>query len=452
MINGQRIASKLGDVGSFGEDPRRIKYAGDTEGIRVAYQEKYAEAQQVIRDRYENLEVPYYGEDNNDFRGGESFCCGNKTPTAKTLNNTNTPGITANDDPELYQYYYHADQLGSASYLTNLDGEIAQHIEYVPFGEVFLEERNNKWNSPYLFNGKELDEETGLSYYGARYYDARVSNWLSVDPPMLDGRYLNGDLNLGIYNPNNLSVYGYTWQNPVRYTDPEGECPNCITGLIGGIVGGVIGGAIEAGTQLYKDGSVSDWGAVGGSAAQGAITGAAAGFTGGASLVVTAGVAGASNVVGGEVNRRIQGKETTAKDVILDAAIGVATGAAGNLAKKGLDKLSNKAKGNLGETVTRIKYGVKGYKDKGLAKVPTGGKTPTGRVQRAHYDHKMENVITGKQITVESKFNGAGYSPNQIKAMPNVTTEGGLILSRTTSQQLGSGVSGTAAGLGAQKN
>ncbi|MBK5720185.1 hypothetical protein JGH11_04800 [Dysgonomonas sp. Marseille-P4677] len=35
-------------------------------------------------------------------------------------------------------------------------------IEYVPFGEVFIEERNNKWNTPYLFNAKELDDETGL--------------------------------------------------------------------------------------------------------------------------------------------------------------------------------------------------------------------------------------------------------------------------------------------------
>jgi hypothetical protein len=48
-----------------------------------------------------------------------------------------------------------------------LDGEIVQYVEYVPFGEVFIEERNNRWNMPYLFNAKELDEETGQYYYGA---------------------------------------------------------------------------------------------------------------------------------------------------------------------------------------------------------------------------------------------------------------------------------------------
>ena len=87
-----------------------------------------------------------------------------------------------NDDYEKIQFYYHPDHLGSSSYITNLDGEVSQHIEYVPFGEVFIEERNNTWNTPYLFNAKEFDEETGMYYYGARYYEPRLSLWMSVDP------------------------------------------------------------------------------------------------------------------------------------------------------------------------------------------------------------------------------------------------------------------------------
>ena len=62
-----------------------------------------------------------------------------------------------------------------------VNGEVVQHIEYVPFGEVFVEERNNIWNTPYLFNAKEFYEETGLYYYGARYHDPRVSLWMNVD-------------------------------------------------------------------------------------------------------------------------------------------------------------------------------------------------------------------------------------------------------------------------------
>jgi RHS repeat-associated protein len=92
-----------------------------------------------------------------------------------------------------------------------LDGDIVQHIEYVPFGEVFIEERNNTWNTPYLFNAKELDEETGLYYYGARYYEPRISLWLSVDP-------------LGEKYPN-VSAYVYTFQNPIMFIDPDGQDP-----------------------------------------------------------------------------------------------------------------------------------------------------------------------------------------------------------------------------------
>jgi RHS repeat-associated protein len=65
------------------------------------------------------------------------------------------------------------------------------------------------YNSPYKFNGKELDEETGLYYYGARYYDPKVSIWLSVDPKA--EKYYS------------LSPYVYVADNPVNAIDPTGE-------------------------------------------------------------------------------------------------------------------------------------------------------------------------------------------------------------------------------------
>ena len=56
------------------------------------------------------------------------------------------------DNYEKMQFYYHSDHLGSSSYITNLDGEVSQHIEYILFGEVFIEERNranvSKWFLP----------------------------------------------------------------------------------------------------------------------------------------------------------------------------------------------------------------------------------------------------------------------------------------------------------------
>jgi RHS repeat-associated protein len=87
--------------------------------------------------------------------------------------------------------------------------EIVQHVEYVPFGEVFIEERNNKWNTSYLFNAKELDEETGLYYYGTRYYDARVSIFISPDP--LQEKYPN------------KTTYHYCSNNPINAIDHDGR-------------------------------------------------------------------------------------------------------------------------------------------------------------------------------------------------------------------------------------
>jgi RHS repeat-associated protein len=169
----------------------------------VDFASKYKEAQETLKDRYADFEIVYRGSDNDDYVNGGGFCC------------DDAPGLRAgaigngNDNPEIYQYYYHSDHLGSTSLITNLDGEIVQHVEYVPFGEVFIEERNNRWNTPYLFNAKELDEETGLYYYGARYYDSRNSVFLGVDP--MWEKYPG------------ISVFAYCANNPIRYIDPDGR-------------------------------------------------------------------------------------------------------------------------------------------------------------------------------------------------------------------------------------
>lgn len=105
--------------------------------------------------------------------------------------------------------------------------------------------------------------------------------------------------------------------------------PNCITAAIGAGIGALIGGGVELGKQLWRDGKVTSWKAVGGGAVQGAITGGAAGFTGGASLLTTAAVAGTANVVGGSVNRSIQGQKTTIGNVATDFTVGAVFGAAG---------------------------------------------------------------------------------------------------------------------------
>ena len=212
-IGSQRIVSKIGDFDSYGSDPRRIQYAGsETDGLSVDYKQKYAGQLQAIKDNYATFAVPYNGEDNNDYVDGKGFCCNDgslEAAQSRVMARAMKNNFQEGDTYEKMQFYYHPDHLGSSSYITNLDGEVVQHIEYVPFGEVFVEERNNIWNTPYLFNAKEFDEETGLYYYGARYYDPKISLWISVD------KLSEEDLK--------VSSYCYTDNNPIKYLDPDGN-------------------------------------------------------------------------------------------------------------------------------------------------------------------------------------------------------------------------------------
>ena len=237
-IGSQRIVSKIGDFASYGSDPRRIQYAGsEADAVSVDYAGKYSAQQEAIKENYATFDVPYNGTDNNDYVDGEGFCCDDGSMEA-VQTRTMAKALEDNfQDPDAYeklQFYYHPDHLGSSSYITNLDGEVVQHIEYVPFGEVFIEERNSIWNTPYLFNAKEFDEETGLYYYGARYYDPRLSVWMSTD--LKEAKYPG------------LSTYCYSFNNPIRLKDYDGNEP------ITAIIEGVTAFAVSAGVDF-----VSNW-------------------------------------------------------------------------------------------------------------------------------------------------------------------------------------------------
>ena len=97
----------------------------------------------------------------------------------------------------------------ATSFRTNIVGRAYQHLQYFPFGELFVSQRNSSFDSRYKFSAKELDNETGYSYFGARYYDSDLSSWLSVDP--LSDKYLS------------LSPYMYCAGNPVMLVDIDGK-------------------------------------------------------------------------------------------------------------------------------------------------------------------------------------------------------------------------------------
>ena len=126
-------------------------------------------------------------------------------------------------------YFFHPDHLGSSNYVTDLNGKLYEHLEYFPFGEGWIEENTNQQRTPYLFSAKELDEETGLYYFGARYYDPRTSVWQSSDPILAsylpnrtsDAKALRGMG--GVYRPMNMNAYHYSGLNPLKIVDPDGN-------------------------------------------------------------------------------------------------------------------------------------------------------------------------------------------------------------------------------------
>ena len=149
---------------------------------------------------------------------------------------THTDNNGDNAEQREKRYYSHSDHLGSAQFVTDWRGRQYEHIEYTPYGELWIEEVAAGLDKlPFRFTGKEMDEETGLYYYGARYLDPKYSRWLSGDPALsdyipkapIDDEAKKHNENLpgmgGVFNVVNLHLYHYAGNNPVKYTDPDGK-------------------------------------------------------------------------------------------------------------------------------------------------------------------------------------------------------------------------------------
>ncbi|MDR1791818.1 MAG: RHS repeat-associated core domain-containing protein [Bacteroidales bacterium] len=108
------------------------------------------------------------------------------------------------------KHYYTGNHLSSMQLVTDGTGVAVQQVEHAPFGEV-VNEYNIDWRNgqvpDFKFNGKELDEESGMYYFEARYQSPPV--FISRDP--LFGKY-------PMFSP-----YAYCANNPVKYIDPDGR-------------------------------------------------------------------------------------------------------------------------------------------------------------------------------------------------------------------------------------
>ncbi|MPZ77339.1 MAG: PKD domain-containing protein, partial [Deltaproteobacteria bacterium] len=121
---------------------------------------------------------------------------------------THGPGI---DAPLILEktnqsFFYHADGLGSITDMTSQSGAVVQRYTYSSFGKIESQLDPN-FVQAYRFTARELDEETGLYYYRARYYEPSTGRFLEEDP-------------IGIGDGQN--VYAYVGNNGITFIDPLG--------------------------------------------------------------------------------------------------------------------------------------------------------------------------------------------------------------------------------------
>ena len=167
--------------------------------------------------------------------------------------------------PDMGTKYLTADMLGSTRLVTDPTGVVAQkRYDYLPFGEDIQQGIGGRDASYAVgaypsvpdteamkFTGKERDAETGLDYFGARYMSSAQGSFTSPDPLMASAK---------ASNPQSWNRYSYSFNNPLRFTDPtgmytcEGTAAQCkqFEKTRAGLLKSKDSGAVKAGTAYGK--------------------------------------------------------------------------------------------------------------------------------------------------------------------------------------------------------
>ncbi len=121
--------------------------------------------------------------------------------------------------------YYHYDAAGNVRVVTDANGQVLERHDYLPFGEECTTgpcaaNPGVGAGQPRKFTGKERDAETGLDYFGARYYGSRIGRFTSIDPVYT--------WNENLFDPQRWNRYAYARNNQLRYVDPDGKNPIAI--------------------------------------------------------------------------------------------------------------------------------------------------------------------------------------------------------------------------------
>ncbi|MBF0595619.1 MAG: VCBS repeat-containing protein, partial [Candidatus Omnitrophica bacterium] len=202
--------------------------------------------------------------------------------------------------------FFLGDHLGSTNVVADEDGAIKERIEFTPWGEKFFIDTPGSTTEKTwaFFTGKMLDEETGLVYFGARYYSPKIGRFITADTIVQSP-----------YNPQTLNRYTYCNNNPVTLIDPTGHSwfkkvfgggSGTAAAIIGAVVGivatialgpaglawygstmsGIIGGALGG---AVSGGLVGGWQGAATGAVIGGVVGGVGGYMSGGSNAASSG-------------------------------------------------------------------------------------------------------------------------------------------------------------------
>ncbi|HSI92754.1 MAG TPA: RHS repeat-associated core domain-containing protein, partial [Jiangellaceae bacterium] len=214
-----------------------------------------------------------------------------------TIRMVQASGLLIAIDRGAQRLFVHNDHLDSVVVLTTAGGNVASQLAYFPFGSVAATSGSPATPS---FARRRPDPDTGLHYFQARWYAADLGRFVSPDPLYL----LQPER--GFQQPQRLNPYAYAGNNPLRFTDPNGQGFWDVVGAIAiviviaaavvvtaGLAGAAFAG-IGLGTALLYAGAAGLAGAVIGAIVggiaygswEGALTGAMIGFTAGANAML----------------------------------------------------------------------------------------------------------------------------------------------------------------------
>ena len=119
--------------------------------------------------------------------------------------------------------FYLDDHLGTTQMELSTGGWPVWQGWFTPFGQEIgqlpapvIQRNADGTDMRYKFTGKERDSESGLDYFGARYYGSSIGRFMSPDPTIISRE---------LANPQSWNMYSYTFNNPLAMVDPDGKWP-----------------------------------------------------------------------------------------------------------------------------------------------------------------------------------------------------------------------------------